>query len=78
MCMGLSNVSVQYLTYPTHILFKVKKKVSLQCLCIPHAHALQHMSLNADYVFLQVLEAYSCTVVWSRDVEVSLLKSKLK
>jgi len=25
MCMGLSNVSVQYLSYPTHILFKVQK-----------------------------------------------------
>lgn len=27
MCLGLSNVSVQYLTYPTHILFKSSKPI---------------------------------------------------
>jgi hypothetical protein len=35
MCMGLSNVSVQYLTYPTHILFKVKKKIKNQSASVP-------------------------------------------
>eukprot|EP00802_Teleaulax_amphioxeia_P018536 Tamp_18730.p1 GENE.Tamp_18730~~Tamp_18730.p1 ORF type:complete len:420 (-),score=73.69 Tamp_18730:43-1188(-) len=64
-CMGLSNVSVQYLSYPTHILFKSSKPVPA---LLYGAGFLRKRYLSVDWLAV-VLMVTALRLVVSADME---------